>query len=139
MSFHKFRMVHYSLNIIIRIAINDSHTLEYLKYFTSAYMFTNSINPIQCATALAQLRILKSERGTRLRTKILENYFYMKKKVNELGFEVIGQPSAICPVLIKNEIVNRLLTRLMLDEGVHVNGIEYPVVKIGKARLRVNL
>lgn len=24
-------------------------------------------------------------------------------------------------------------------EGVHVNGIEYPVVKIGQARLRVNL
>lgn len=27
----------------------------------------------------------------------------------------------------------------MLDHGVHVNGIEYPVVKIGQARLRVNL
>ena len=27
----------------------------------------------------------------------------------------------------------------MMDNGVHVNGIEYPVVKIGQARLRVNL
>lgn len=27
----------------------------------------------------------------------------------------------------------------MMDTGVHVNGIEYPVVKIGQARLRVNL
>ena len=27
----------------------------------------------------------------------------------------------------------------MMDMGVHVNGIEYPVVKIGQARLRVNL
>ena len=27
----------------------------------------------------------------------------------------------------------------MLDTGVHVNGIEFPVVKIGQARLRVNL
>lgn len=26
-----------------------------------------------------------------------------------------------------------------MDTGVHVNGIEYPVVKIGQARLRVNL
>lgn len=26
-----------------------------------------------------------------------------------------------------------------MDLGVHVNGIEYPVVKIGQARLRVNL
>jgi len=27
----------------------------------------------------------------------------------------------------------------MMDLGVHVNGIEYPVVKIGQARLRVGL
>lgn len=26
-----------------------------------------------------------------------------------------------------------------MDNGVHVNGIEYPVVKVGQARLRVNL
>ena len=26
-----------------------------------------------------------------------------------------------------------------MDKGVHVNGIEYPVVKIGQARLRVCL
>lgn len=26
-----------------------------------------------------------------------------------------------------------------MDNGVHVNGIEFPVVKVGQARLRVNL
>ena len=26
-----------------------------------------------------------------------------------------------------------------MDKGVHVNGIEYPVVKVGQARLRVCL
>ena len=26
-----------------------------------------------------------------------------------------------------------------MDRGVHVNGIEYPVVKVGQARLRVSL
>ena len=27
----------------------------------------------------------------------------------------------------------------MMDMGVHVNGMEFPVVKLGQARLRVNL
>lgn len=27
----------------------------------------------------------------------------------------------------------------MMDEGVHVNGIEYPVVGMNEARLRLNL
>ena len=38
-----------------------------------------------------------------------------------------------------NEVVCRLVSRIMMDMGVHVNGIEFPVVKMGQARLRVNL
>jgi 7-keto-8-aminopelargonate synthetase-like enzyme len=43
------------------------------------------------------------------------------------------------PVYVGNEVVCRLVSRIMMDLGVHVNGIEYPVVKIGQARLRVSL
>ena len=43
------------------------------------------------------------------------------------------------PVLIGNEVISRLVCRIMMDKGVHVNGIEYPVVGIGQARLRVSL
>ena len=32
-----------------------------------------------------------------------------------------------------------MVSRIMMDLGVHVNGIEFPVVKMGQARLRVNL
>jgi len=42
-------------------------------------------------------------------------------------------------VFIGNEVVSRLVGRLMMDEGVHVNGIEYPIVGMGEARLRLNL
>jgi len=49
-------------------------------------------------------------------------------------------------VFVGNEIVCRLISRIMMDNGticltlgVHVNGIEFPVVKIGQARLRVSL
>lgn len=42
-------------------------------------------------------------------------------------------------VYIGNEIICRLVSRLMMDNGVHVNGIEYPVVAENEARLRLNL
>ena len=42
-------------------------------------------------------------------------------------------------VFIGNEVICRLVSRIMMDKGVHVNGIEYPVVKIGQARLRVSM
>lgn len=42
-------------------------------------------------------------------------------------------------VYIGNEIICRVVSRLMMDNGVHVNGIEYPVVAENEARLRLNL
>jgi len=42
-------------------------------------------------------------------------------------------------IYIGNEIILRLVSRLMMDNGVHVNGIEYPVVGMNEARLRLNL
>jgi glycine C-acetyltransferase len=41
-------------------------------------MFTNAINPMQAATSLANLRILKSEHGKQLRNKVMDNYHYMR-------------------------------------------------------------
>jgi glycine C-acetyltransferase len=41
-------------------------------------MFTNAINPVQAATSLANLRILKSEMGRQLRVKVIENYHYLR-------------------------------------------------------------
>jgi glycine C-acetyltransferase len=83
--------------------------------------------------------LLKGEIGKRLRKQILENYHYMKTNLNNRGFEILGNPSPICPVLLRNEMISRIVCRLMMDEGVHCNTIEFPVVKLGQARLRVNL
>lgn len=121
------------------IGCQNKDVIEYLKVHCTAYMFTNAVNPIQCNTALAQLRILKSEYGNQIRNKCIENYNYTKKKLNDLGYKIIGNPCPIMIVYIGNEIVCRLVSRLMMDNGVHVNGIEYPVVAENEARLRLNL
>lgn len=111
-------------------ACNDPDVIDYLKFFASAYMFTNSINPIQCTTALAQLRILRGGLGARLRKKVLENYHYMSKELRSRGYKILGYPCPIMPLLVGQEFVCRIVTRLMLDEGIHCNGIEYPIVKM---------
>lgn len=52
----------------------------------------------------------------------------MKKKFAEYGYTTIGNPSPIVPLWIGNEFVTRITARLMLDEGVIINPIEFPVV-----------
>lgn len=119
------------------VGCDDPNVIEYLKIFSTPYMFINSISPIQAATALANLNIIRGEEGVQRRAKIQELCKYARTKFEELGYKCLGYPSPILPVLIGNEIISRITVRLMLDEGVVVNGIEFPVVSKGQARLRV--
>ena len=110
-----------------------------VRYMTNSYSNATCINPVQAATSLAQLNILRTQEGADRRNKVTENYKYTRNVLESKGFRIIGNPCAIMPVFIGNEVISRLVSRIMMDKGVHVNGIEYPVVKIGQARLRVCL
>lgn len=121
------------------VGCDDPNVIEYLKYFSTAYMFTNAINPVQAATCLANLRILKSEQGKLLRKKVIQNYVYLRDKLESKGYKVYGNPCPILPLYVGNEVVCKLVTRIMMDQGVLVNTIEFPAVKQGQARIRINL
>lgn len=43
------------------VGCTTNDIIEYQKYYSASYMFTNAINPIQANCALATLRIIRSE------------------------------------------------------------------------------
>jgi glycine C-acetyltransferase len=83
-------------------------------------MFTNAINPVQAATSLSNLRILRSELGRQLRRRVMENYKYLRAKLEAKGYKVFGNPCPILPLYVGNEIVCRLVSRIMMDLGMFV-------------------
>ena len=105
------------------VGCNIPKVIEFLKYYSTSYLFTNAINPVQAATSLANLRILRSEHGRQLRKKVIENYNYLRAKLQAKGYKIYGNPCPILPLHVGNEIVCRLVSRIMMDLGVHVNGI----------------
>jgi len=117
----------------------DEKVIEYMRYFSPSYMFSNVVAPPQCATALYNLRIIRSEEGVVLREKVLNNAIYLREQLTKRGFEVIGNPSPIVILLTGDELINRVISRLMLNKNVVVNGIEFPIVPKGKSRLRLQL
>jgi len=121
------------------IGCEDEDVIEYLRYFSSPYMFSNAISPIQAATALYNLKLVRSPKGAMLRKKAMENILYLRKSLSDMGYKVTGIPSPIVPLLVGNELKCRLVTRIMLNRGVIVNGIEFPVVQKGTARLRLQV
>lgn len=121
------------------VGAKDKRIIELIKHMSGPYENATVINPGQAAASLAQLHILRNQEGKDRRAKVTENYNYLRSALEAKGHKILGSPCAIMPVFIGNEVISRVVSRLMTDKGVHVNGIEYPVVKIGQARLRVCL
>jgi glycine C-acetyltransferase len=108
------------------VACDDPKVIEYLKVFSPSYMFTNAINPVQAATSLANLRILNSEHGNQRRRQVLENYKYLRTELEARGHTIFGNPCPILPLRVGNEIVCRLVSRTMMDEGIFITYRRHP-------------
>jgi glycine C-acetyltransferase len=100
------------------VACEDEHVIEYMKILSPTYMFTNAINPVQAATSLSNLRLLSSEHGNQIRNKVLANYDYLRAKLEAKGYTIYGNRCPILPLKVGNEILCRLVSRTMMDEGI---------------------
>jgi glycine C-acetyltransferase len=99
------------------IGIKNPNVIRVLREMSTAYMHATVLNPAQAATSLAQLKILSSAEGVERRRKVLENYNYLRAKLEAKGHKIFGNPCAIMPVFVGNEVVCRLVSRIMMDLG----------------------
>jgi glycine C-acetyltransferase len=109
---------------------------EYLKYYSAPQTFSNALSPIQAAIALKSFEIVASAEGQALRAGLISNISYLRHKLQEAGFEIIGDPSAIVPLMMREEGLARLVASRLPDLGVLANLVEYPAVARGSARFR---
>jgi glycine C-acetyltransferase len=118
------------------VACNSPAVREYLKYYSAPQTFSNALSPIQAAIVLKAFEIIKSAEGRALRAELMSNITYLRTKLHEAGFEVIGEPSAIVPVMMREEGLARMVARRLPELGVVANLVEYPAVAKGGARFR---
>ena len=59
--------------------------------------------------------------------------------MRQAGFELIGDPSAIVPVVAGDEALARMVSRRLPALGVVANLVEYPAVAKGNARFRLQV
>ena len=88
-----------------------------------------------------------TEAGTSFRTAtaveqdqkaILKNPDF-RREVVRLGFKIIEGRHPIVPVMLGEAAVAQDMSRELLDEGVYIKGLWYPVVPKGEARLRAQI
>ncbi|WDR04995.1 pyridoxal phosphate-dependent aminotransferase family protein [Devosia rhodophyticola] len=118
------------------IAVKEKATAEYLKYYSATHTFSNALSPVQAATVLKALEIVRSSEGKSLRRKLMDNILYLRAQMAAAGLETMGDPSPIVPVRIGTEAMGRFASRHLAALGGIANLVEYPAVPQGGARFR---
>ena len=111
--------------------------VDLLRQRSRPYLFSNTLAPSICAASLEVLRILNA--STERRDRVHENTRYFREQLSKLGFDVLPGTHPIVPVMLYDAKVAQEFAKRMLEKGVYVVGFFYPVVPMGKARIRTQV
>lgn len=121
------------------VATNHPALKLALRYGCGPHTFSNAISPIQASIVLKALEIIGSPEGAELRKKMLNNAVALHEGLVNAGFEVMGDPSAIIPVVLGDSARSRFITKFTLERGGLVNLVEYPAVAKNASRFRLQV
>ncbi len=112
---------------------------EYVKMYSSPQVFSNALSPVQVSVTRAALRFVQSPDGRVGRERLVANSIHLRDRLTDAGFECLGEPSAIVPVFLGADAPARTLWRVLSEQGVASNLIEFPGVATNRARIRLQV
>ena len=111
--------------------------VAWLRQRSRPYLFSNSIPPVVAATTLRVLDLVESSDD--LRARLRENTTYFRQRMTAAGFQIVRGEHPIVPVMLGDAALAGKFADRLLDRGVYVIGFSYPVVPMGKARIRTQM
>jgi len=111
--------------------------IDLLRQRSRPYLFSNSVAPAVVGASLKVLDLLES--GDDLRARLHENTAWFRRHMTGLGFDILPGGHPIVPVMIGDAAHASRMADLILEKGVYVIGFSYPVVPVGKARIRTQV
>jgi glycine C-acetyltransferase len=109
--------------------------VAWLRQRSRPYLFSNSLPPVIAATSLRVLELV--EAGDQLRAQLRANTQQFRAGLSAAGFTLAPGEHPIVPVLLGDAaLAARFAERL---HGVYVVGFSYPVVPLGRARIRTQM
>jgi glycine C-acetyltransferase len=111
--------------------------VDLLRQRSRPYLFSNSVAPAVVGASLKVLELLESSDD--LRARLRENTAWFRERMTGLGFDILPGDHPIVPVMIGDAARAARLADLLLSKGVYVIGFSYPVVPVGKARIRTQI
>jgi glycine C-acetyltransferase len=111
--------------------------IDLLRQRSRPYLFSNTLPPVIAGAALAVFERLSA--STALRDRLAENTAWFRRAMTDAGLNIRPGEHPIVPVMIGDAALATRMADLLLQRGIYVIGFSYPVVPVGKARIRVQV
>ena len=124
-----------AFGVIGGVITGKKELIEYYRQKGRPYLFSTGISVADAAAVVEGVRIL-SESNTLVK-KLWRNAKYLRTKFRKLGFNTGVTETPITPVMIGDENMAKEFSLRLMSEGVFATPIKFPMVAMGKARIRV--
>lgn len=113
--------------------------IDLLRQRARPYLFSNALAPAICGASLAAIEIANSDEGDALRGQLAANAALFRARLTDAGFDLLPGEHPIIPVMLHDAEKAQRAAAELIDAGVLVAGFSYPVVPLGKARIRTQM
>ena len=111
--------------------------IDYLANKARSFIFSTALAPATVAVSLRALEIVQAE--PRLRQSLIANSAWFRKKLREIGFEIMDFPTPIISIVLGPPDLTVNFSNRLMGEKIFVSAIRPPTVPQGTSRLRINL
>jgi glycine C-acetyltransferase len=108
--------------------------IDWLKVRSRPFLFSTSLTPADVAASIRSIEILME--STELNERLWDNGNYLKKGLQELGFDIGDSETPITPCIIGDEVKTQQFSKRLYEEGVYAKAIVFPTVPQGTGRVR---
>ena len=114
----------------------DAYVIDHIKHNARSQIFSAAPPPASVGAAMKALEIV--EREPERRKLLWENTDYMKRALDDMGFDTGDSESPVIPVVVGDDMAAWQMTRRLEEEGVFVNPVVSPAVPEGRAMIRTS-
>ncbi len=115
----------------------SAEIVDWLRQRSRPYLFSNTLAPVIAATSLTVLDMLEADR--QLISTLRRNASHFRSKMTALGFDLLPGEHPIIPVMLGDPKLAQEMAVRLDKRGVYVTAFSYPVVPMGKDRIRTQM
>lgn len=109
--------------------------VEYYRQKGRPYLFSTGLTVADCAAVIEGIKILS--KSDSLVKKLWANAKYLRDGFMKMGFDTGVTQTPITPVMLGDENLAKEFSAKLFARGVFATPIKFPMVALGKARIRV--